>query len=465
MPEFHPHIQALSSQLLGRIFDFYAHNPDGERHLKGLETTLFSSCEGGHRANPGILLHVCQSWRTISLDRPSLWSIIIMTRPVTSHISRLENWLRLSKSDLLKLQITQTMPHDQTPIEPLREERTVVNAILEILLRHIKRWESITFLLTIGFLPAFSEFPQSQLEQLRSATLDLSTWTTHPEVMDRIFRAIHAAPKLEFMSGSAAFFQSPPDIPDSVPWQQLKGIELDVRVISQEPLTIHYVLAVLAKCPQLTSATFKLDYCQKSSPEAPRTILSMPNLVSLTLDDTSSADVEYVLRSVTLPSLHTLNISIDFESHPTSLTHPISGLLVRSKCTIRHLGLDVQEEKLVELLDLPIIRDVEVLRVGGQKTKDFASLLTRNAEEKSSLQVLPNLEYLHLNYTQDRDGTNRIYAPTSVMNAMVLSRTSLSPPAPGLKTLKFISLRDELESSFPFPGLGDVPPELEVKIS
>ncbi|CAA7267841.1 unnamed protein product [Cyclocybe aegerita] len=464
MPDFHPHIQGLSSQLLGRIFDFYAHNPDGERILNGRETTSFSSCEGGHYANPGILLHVCKSWRTISLDRPSLWSTIIMIQPIASYISRLENWLRLSRTDLLNLQIIQTMPDDETPIEPLREERTVVNTLLEILLRRIERWESITFLLTIGFLPAFAEFPQGKLEQLKSATLDLSTWTTHPEVMNSIFCAIHAAPRLEFMSGFAAFFQSPTGIPDSVPWHQLKGIELDVRVISQEPLTISYVLAVLAKCPQLTSATFKLEYCKKSSPAAQKTTLSMPNLVSLTLDDTSSADVEYVLRSITLPSLHTLNISIDFEAHPSSLPHAVSGIISSSKCIIKYLGLDVQEEQLIKLLALPFIKDVEVLCVGGNKTQVFASLLTRHAQEKASLEVLPNLEYLQLNYSQDRDGTNRVYAPTSALNTMVLSRTSQSPPAPGLKILKFISFRNEPDPSFPFPGLGDVPPELEVRI-
>ncbi|KAJ3502732.1 hypothetical protein NLJ89_g8750 [Agrocybe chaxingu] len=464
MPESKSYIQVLSPELLGRVFDAYAHKPDGENHFIGLETTLFSSCEGGFYANPVILSHVSKNWRTISLDRPSLWSTMIMVRPIASHIPKVENWLERSKTAPLTLQIMQTIPDDDTPDRTLREERTTVNTILEMLLRHIDRWDTITFFLCIGFLPAFAEFPQSRLDQLKSATLNLATWSTHPQVVDRVFRAIHAAPKLEFVSWCASFFQS--GLPHHVPWQQLKRIELDVNDISEEPSSIGYVLDILSKCPQLTSAKFILGFCKPTMPKALLTTLVLPNLRSLTLDEASSPNIAYVLQNLTLPSLHALYLSLfsDKERSPANLFKAVGSLVGRSKCIVKYLGLDIDEEQLLKLL--PFARDVEVLRVGGTKTKKFTSLLTRNANDKTSLEILPKLEYLHLTYAQDAMRPHRILASTAALNRMVVSRTSQSPASPGLKKLKFISVgtaASAFQTAPHYAYLGDVlTPDFEV---
>ncbi|CAA7267851.1 unnamed protein product [Cyclocybe aegerita] len=438
MSEPKSYIQVLSPELLGRVFDAYAHKPDEEKHLIGLETTLFSSCESGFYANPVILSHVSKNWRNISLDRPTLWSTMIMVRPIASHIPKVENWLERSKTAPLTLQIMQTIPDDDTPIEPLREERTAVNTILEMLLKHIERWEAITFFLCIGFLPAFAEFPQGKLDQLKSATLNLATWSTHPQVVDRVFRAIHAAPELEFVSWCASFFQT--GLPDHVPWQQLKRIELDVNDISEEPSSVGYVLDILSKCPQLTSAKFILGFCKTTTPKALNTPLNLPNLRSLALDEASSPNIAYVLQNLTLPSLHTLNLSLfsDEERSSANLFKAVGSLVGRSKSTLKYLGLDIDDEQLLKLL--PFAKDVEVLRVGGAKTKKFTSLLTRNANNKISLEVLPKLEYLHLTYAQDAMRPHRISASTAALNRMVVFRTSQPPATPGLKKLKFISV-------------------------
>ncbi|KAF9054006.1 hypothetical protein BJ165DRAFT_1399315 [Panaeolus papilionaceus] len=436
-------IQDLSIETLTKIFSFYA-TQKRSSDFKGLETKMFSSVPGGYFADPTILSHVSKHWRTATLSTPTLWSTIISQRPVPSHVEMAKLWLERSGSAPLTLHIFQTITDDNTPIEYIKTERQAANDLLKLYLEHMERWHTVTFFLCIGPLPAFENFPQNRLTLLTNATLNLATWTPmKTDWVDKVFKAVHSAPALESISWAASFYLD--GLPSHVPWQRLKSFELDLNDISEDPSPLTYVFDTLKKCPQVESIKFILGMALPSVPRSLPQPITFLNLKKLILDEALPSHLVVLFKVITAPALEELRISLHPEDHrsPPALAQAVGDFITRSKCAITNLGLDLDEAQVVKILPLPGLKSLEVLFLGGTKSKQTVTLLTRATGKKASSNILPRLEYLHFIYQSDSYRQHTITAPINVIRQMIKSRTRVQGgplPTTELRYLRLMTL-------------------------
>ncbi|PPR01822.1 hypothetical protein CVT24_001687 [Panaeolus cyanescens] len=436
-------IADLSVELLTRIFTFYAHQKK-QSNFKGLETRMFTSIPDGYPSNPTILSHVCKHWRAVSIAIPTLWSTIVSQRPIPSHVDMAKLWLERSGTSPLTLHIFQTIPDDGTPVEYMKTERQAANDLLKLFMEQMERWQNVKFFLCIGPLPAFENFPQDRFPLLKNASLNLATWTPmKAEWVDRVFRAVHSAPCIESVTWNASFYLD--GLPSHVPWQRLKHFELDLNDVSEDPSPLSYVFDTLSKCPQVESIKFTLAMALKPVPRSPPQPVTFVNLKKLVLDEALPSHLISLLKFITAPALEELRISLHPEEirSPPALAQTLGEFISRSKCTITNLGLDLDEAQAVKILPLPGLKSLEVLFLGGTKSKQTVTLLTRATGKKVSSNILPKLQYLHFVYQLDTYRPHTITAPVNSIRQMINSRTRARDgplPPPDLNYLRRMTL-------------------------
>jgi hypothetical protein len=404
-PQPHPTGNFLPTEILQVIFEWYA--------------ALF--CTFG-RAAPETSAHliasVCHHWRELALILPGLWNhppIIRISSEAVRSKGFLTHWVQvLNRSGSLPLKLHLSFYLAKIP----RRSYDALKPFVEC----SARWEHITISgLTVSqtqnqFLSLHGNIPV-----LRSVTLNFVPTTFVPTTFtmnqDNSFSIFQVAPKLSTIflhSSSLPQYQSRL----SFPWDQLTHHTETGYHIRSFPTILDF-----APCMESLDYDGTLEFYPISS------LVTHTHLRRLSVD--TGWRIWEHLSQLTLPSLESFYIGVPKNEPGTLLTSGIVDLVVRSRCSLKHLGIRNNPEVLRRNLIEVFLRtpDLETLEIGTCHTAFFYDMVRNDLVfDKNCPTVLPRLRSLtlmyHENYvTDDYDLVSRI--------AKSRSQVSLDDSSPG----------------------------------
>ncbi|KAJ8089287.1 hypothetical protein PM082_014535 [Marasmius tenuissimus] len=135
-------IHRLPPELLSRIFSFSTENHAGIADLsEGFRGQDFPTSLRPSR-HPWVLSQVCQSWRKLALNSPSLWSLVSFAFPSDHHDNSMAAWLSQCHRLQLQLQRNGDQPMSIIAKTP-NPNSTSIERFLSQLCYHSPNWRDL----------------------------------------------------------------------------------------------------------------------------------------------------------------------------------------------------------------------------------------------------------------------------------------------------------------------------------
>ncbi|KAL0062402.1 hypothetical protein AAF712_010748 [Marasmius tenuissimus] len=403
-------INRLPSELLTRIFLFSTDiaTVDISNGFRGPQppTSL------DPLKHPWVLSQVCQSWRRLALDTPSLWSLISFTFPSNNKGSHSKAVLR-AKLHRLQLQLQRTAKHPidivtQTP-DP---KSTAIERFLSPLCYHSPNWRHLRIELHGDLFRPWTSSITGRLQSLESL---------HVKFIGPIsddsgdFECLQYAPQLKSL-----VFSADHRISDAVwyprklrlPYEQItryswQDLDLDgmLQSVLERYVTIShnalYLLTELEFCRLSLHSKSVIRYQSLPSPQDPlhsRLLVSFGRLVELELlnvDAAARKGIHVVLLFIRAPSLKKLTISSSGQD-PTTFSTFFMYRQQLVSLSIHRVEMPPDDFAAVLTL-LPSLRELSfgVPQVYGI-SNEYLSLLGQTDPSSGWFSVVPILQTLSL---------------------------------------------------------------------
>ncbi|KAJ7772987.1 hypothetical protein DFH07DRAFT_913270 [Mycena maculata] len=349
------------------------------------------------------LSRTCKRWRDVAFDIPSLWATIKVTanhagsRPPVEVV---ETWMRLSGAYPLSLCLVCQRRPETTASDSDSSDRGV-SQVLEVFLRNMYRWRTISFDFSQHAPPI--EYPTSltvqgapQLERLEILPFSWSHLLGELAV-PWLSAAVSSAPLLHSLTSHLGKF--PRAFFTDIPWGQLTLLRLETRLSEFACLFILQSAPRLFECHLLDVRHEFLEAIPTFDPLLP-VVLADLNMLSVA----SQVGLERLFRVLVTPELQTVEIATRSTLMRWDHTQ-FMAFLRRSSCSITSLTLrDLFVSRLAaselhallthvshSLTNLAITSDVPGTPVGIQNTL-FSQLSYRTADPV----LCPQLEQLVL---------------------------------------------------------------------
>ncbi|KAK7047168.1 hypothetical protein VNI00_006834 [Paramarasmius palmivorus] len=346
---------------------------------------------------------VCRRWRTTTLAAPYLWKTIILLNPRRHHVLMVQRWLERSARCPLTLELSMD-PEDAKLPALWTEIQHSMRDILNLLVRHIHRWQSA--LLDLSQFNSFPELPLSPDAAPLLESVEVGEEMTFPseDASARFWHALLLYPSLRNLIWRPVLNQDAFLGPSVYAQGWSKVTHLEGRFAIDDNF-IH----ALSRCWSLRS----LDIFQTSSNPSPATahqVIFLPHLRMLRFD-TSSRQPLWFLDRLFLPRLEELEI------HPLQMQcRPLIDLLTRSSCSLDSIYFAFHSdftsaEALDDLFSLRAFSRLTELRFSALgNSSDAVKGLTLRPDDNN---CLPCVEAMFLGLQNCEDG---------LLEAMVKSR-------------------------------------------
>lgn len=412
-------------------------------------------------AGPWVLSQICRRWRSIAVSHSAMWSSMSLSYkfgPLDFHYP---------KDPLALLQTALERSEQHTLDISLNYSRTLgvelgdVQKILDIVMAHAPRWESIDFTLSRAGLSALAEV-KGRLQSLFTLRLSSPSVPLHSSPFD----AFQDAPLLRTVS--LADFQDPELV--TLPWSQLRHLSFVEPQYALEDIALDFtpkLMNILRLTPEMETLSITCHGDQA-------VVNSLP--VHAALRSLSLSGSATIPDDVVLPALEALDIGADmvmaFEGvrlGAESLT-AVTGLLRRSHCQLKKLSLSnysLRNNEHTIFIDLlqaaSSVKELEIYFTCFGETDDapLSRLIgnTQSAAEhclvynpqQPQLLLLPQLEVLTFFLDKVPDYTSRRTEYIDFVNprftAMIESRRVFANPA--IAALRKVSLDVKYPAEFP----------------
>lgn len=355
-----PHIDKLPPEIFSQIFIVYP-SSDDQRAFRRIVML------------PG---QVCQSWRSIALSTPRLWSVISvqMSPPPAPGLLKLALlWLERSSRTPLTIQISgykgRNVLDDDSRLLPL----------LTALIASSRRWKRLTLDISLFRHDVFDK-AKNNMPLLETLELECGS-----EV--RIFK-------------DQTLFQSAPNLRDVtldvmwpkivLPWSQLTKLVVIFWSTFPQRMNFFETIARCSSLEQYIGCVFGT-----TQPSVPGVFKhSRLHTLNVILADDSSA----TLDNLALPALSTLDVKDMHIYFPEPLTaHRLTSMLARSACALRNLTLFLEKalmtsDDLLNMLQLSS-NSLEMLHLQGSSCIGSITdaVLLRLTQTPVNVTICPNL--------------------------------------------------------------------------
>ncbi|KAF9457773.1 hypothetical protein BDZ94DRAFT_1326013 [Collybia nuda] len=306
---------------------------------------------------PWNISYVCSSWRQIALAEPRLWTDIAIDYSHKNHLrlNSIGNYIISRSRDFgISLLCTEDAPMvgGHAP-EALVSQR-------ELIAKYATRVIQLTMETSKASLVPYLATSPLQFSWLESLIVSIRGRYIFNDILtDRLITLFSNTPSLRKIKLYA--FMQYRLLPDLflVPWGQITDLLLRQVIMSH-----HTTLALLQQCTNLTNCTLTLgdnsDPVLENPPEDVNPI-TIPHLRSLTLQIDITKLAVHLMDSVTLPSLHALDVGPNPRRGliPQALPQDaILSMLKRSRCKLATFTCRYRNEfdALLILRDMPDLR-------------------------------------------------------------------------------------------------------------
>ncbi|KAJ7189030.1 hypothetical protein C8R46DRAFT_935250 [Mycena filopes] len=375
-------VRRLPTELLAEIFDMCA--PEDQKIMS--TTTPTQEIERISKNYLLQLAQVCSHWRSVAMETPNLWSLIVLDTDL---------WDRLPQSSrtLLNLVASSLQRGGECPLtlhiavdHGNRNDRS----ILELLSGHSHRWRDVSMWIDP---PSFSHLVQAKGNLGRLGVLRLASDTTWGEQIHPASDIFEIAPRL-----SDVRLAEWEDLVPVLPWNQLylASLRLGGRV---PPARTMRILPLL-----LDTARLFIEPNSLSTPLQPPILSNIDNLAVEVVGAPRSRPILGILfQSLTLPRLDMFFLEVWNGFFPRWEQGPFLDFVSRSslQTTLTSLRIDVviTDHELLECLaTLPLLEELYIVDSGDDSdpallTEHLLQMLTRESDDTC---LVPSLYYLQL---------------------------------------------------------------------
>lgn len=355
-------IQRLPFEMLSEIFVLYLPE-DRLLSTLGLKRTVM---------RPG---SICKRWREIALSTPRLWSSIglNLSRTAEGHVELARKWLLRSGNVPLSIRL-----HGHSF---LCVDDTLPCVIVDMLIRHVERWEVVDFDLPLSLLRQILP-ARNRLTSLRNLSIRVPSIVIMPPMPMDLFESASRMTKLAISHDVILAF--------AFPWTQLTSLTVSTSI------SLEQCYDILNRTPNLVECHFVEIFGRRIDP--PRATIHLANLRKL---DITKAHKEpgTLFDYLSLPALR--NFSYYDSAHEPIWPHSqFLSLLSRSSCPLEKLVLVLRHAPLGDcdliecLRRTPSLMHLE-LGYGTHITNRALEQLTLPWSMPQADFLLPNLETLH----------------------------------------------------------------------
>ncbi|KAK0185421.1 hypothetical protein F5146DRAFT_1070082 [Armillaria mellea] len=329
-------INSIFVEILMRIFHMCVLERDDDRYF--VHDT---------DAGPWKLGHVCSSWRRITNNTPSLWTLLsvggfgwrrVVRDPVSMFIVALE------RSACLNLDL-ELDPSGRYPLE-------VHGEIIRLAITQSHRWEHVLFHLNSRSVLFFSEIGKGSLYHLSSLV-----FYCYEGAANDYIDAFRYAPALQTVHLHGNYNGARFDFP----WNNLLEF-FDCRELG-DPASLRCLLNTIKQCTNLRTLHAPILFTTAPGDRLPGPL--DPPFVQQSLRALTVCEA-VVIRSLVLPQLQELYITPDeysYELCPDDGLPSLLDLIYRSKCSLTSLELKnvIFNDLLIDVLHLT--PDVQTLKI------------------------------------------------------------------------------------------------------
>ncbi|TFK37576.1 hypothetical protein BDQ12DRAFT_736109 [Crucibulum laeve] len=301
------------------------------------------------REAPLLLCQISSHWRQLAQSMPALWSSLTL-----KHLSGLgfdlsigRQWLNMSKDTSLSLEAASGYVPDV--YKSLRYEVYVEDAF-SLVLENVHRWKILSVQLNDSLAARFLGVPDRSSPQLEGIKISIPR-SISKDSMEALPSKLSSFKRLRRLTWST---RSTPSSFLSVPWSQLTHIEILC------PLSPSTCLAILKQ--SLQAVDIYISCIKEADSSAIEQTIVLPNVKYFRLH--SRSDAGEVLRHLTLPALHTLQLFNKRERRLTCDYQALEDFLVRSQCSLQQLiftDLEGTDEDIYHYLQLPILLSIPLV--------------------------------------------------------------------------------------------------------
>ena len=300
---------------------------------------------------PLLLSRVCSRWRSIVYYTPRLWATLHIPLPrppslsrihpslvpsahivretfqikVLGHMDAVDAWICRSGCCPLSLSFH---AHDRNAVS------SRIKPYLEILLRHVNRWEDIDITVPLGDLSTvLAQIPSRHLPMLKRLELG---FTPSPHDKRWGSSGLFNAPKLH----SLRLVHLPVPVSSlDISWQNITNLALRETVDpsgSTKFISLAEAHILFRKCISLTHCSLKV--ADSSDAVSPSALITLTYLESLSIED-YALGMSSLFECLQVPSLR--RISYHCSHMPSSRPSPLISLISCSGGQIQHLVTDL----------------------------------------------------------------------------------------------------------------------------
>ncbi|KAJ7143069.1 hypothetical protein C8R43DRAFT_1015576 [Mycena crocata] len=314
------------------------------------------------------LSQTCKRWRNVASRIPALWSTLKVVANHTASeppVEVVEDWMHLSGAYPLSLFLIcqRRQPDTESDSSDLG-----ISRVLELFLRNIYRWRTISFDFSQHAPPI--DYPESLTAQgapqLEHLEIHPFSWSPLLGALSIpwLAAAVSSAPLLHSFTSHLGKF--PPAFFAQIPWGQLTELRLETRLSELACLFILQSASNLAVCHLLN---VRHEFLEDVPAFDPLLAATVPHLTTLSV--ASQAGFEKLFRLLNAPNLHTFEISTRSTIMRWDHTQ-FMAFLRRSCCSITAL----------------IIRDLFISRLASQELHE---LLTHVSDSLTSLAITSDI--------------------------------------------------------------------------
>ncbi|KAJ7253544.1 hypothetical protein C8J57DRAFT_1659707, partial [Mycena rebaudengoi] len=266
------------------------------------------NCAISAKESPLLLCTVCQSWRSLALSTPQLWTSIHIVAPSSDKteimINTVHSWL--ARSGALPLSISLTVSRSTWPPRPPPD----ASSLLTALIRYSLRWKHIRFILPPDQFESLSSLSPEDVPVLEKAIVvgSAGQYADHTIMSPRL-----AFLQTTSLSSVNAQFISPQT---PIQLEVLRHLSFEVVGVPQPYIAAQSTLEILRRCALLETCTILIvgdldgsstpccmehlrHFCVRSAGGGPRFFeaLVLPNLRCLEYNGPPELDFLPLLAS------------------------------------------------------------------------------------------------------------------------------------------------------------------------
>ncbi|KAF9463955.1 hypothetical protein BDZ94DRAFT_1321498 [Collybia nuda] len=295
---------------------------------------------------PLLLGRICSGWRRIALSTPDLWTTLHVSIPNCQVSSHYIKWRRVAEAVKSWLNLSGGLPLSISAAcsalvggQPDRETSLNITYLMNLFIRHSRRWENIDFILPIPeFIAIMASLTEADVPLLKSATLE-STVFNPTNLWPSV--SILNAPTLREVS-IISFKHT--DFLQPLPWAQLTGLHLEdsTHMWSDTPsLNELDAINILKQCSLLVTCKLLVESDPSSLPPQPTLHeVILPFLRLFILIEGRRTLRSQFIECLTLPLLEYLGFRSYFAHHIDHPPFPLTIFFTREN-KIEELELEI----------------------------------------------------------------------------------------------------------------------------